>query len=422
MFIDEAKIRVHGGHGGNGIISFNSTRHNPKGGPSGGSGGEGGSVILQASESISTLNRFSNETDFRAKAGEDGGRNNRRGARGEDRTVLVPVGTLVYSYPDGELLADLSSPGDEVVVASGGEGGRGNNSFTTAVRQAPRLCERGLPGDKRILRLELKLVADVGIIGYPNVGKSSLLTRISGKRAKVADYPFTTLVPNLGVVDVDGIHQFVCLDIPGLIEGAHTGKGLGDRFLRHVERTRVLIHLLDLASVEGRDPLDDFNRTNEELEQFDPRLSELRQIIAGNKIDLVSEETVQGIEKRFHAEKIELLPISVATGNGIRGLVMRVYRFLQSAETDKKRTGSTRRIYRYRGEEGFVVDHEGEVFTVRGAAVERLVKKLVLNSRDAQEYLEDRLKKMGVLRELGRQGCSFGDTVRIGDVELEFTE
>jgi GTP-binding protein len=374
---------------------------------------------MRASASLSTLWVFRNEPKFRAGEGKDGGRNARSGARGEDKLILVPVGTVVRDLSTGEILVDLATPGDEVVLARGGEGGRGNRSFTTSVRQAPRICERGLKGEERTLRLELKLTADVGIIGYPNVGKSSLISRISGKRAKVADYPFTTLIPNLGVVDVDGRHQFVAVDIPGLIEGAHAGKGLGDRFLRHVERTRVLVHMVDLAALEGRDPLKDYHRTNEELAAFSATLKERVQMVVGNKIDLLDEVKVDKIQKRFAKAGIEILPISVVTGQGVRELVTRTYGILQRASVPDKAETPRRRVYRYRGEDGFRVDREGDVFTVRGDLVEKLVKKLSLDSRDACEYLSERLERMGVLRELSRQGFANGDLVRIGEVELE---
>jgi len=419
MFIDEATIRVQGGRGGNGVIHFISNRHNPRGGPDGGNGGDGGSILMRASTSRSTLWTFRNEPKFKAADGGDGGRGTRCGARGVDTVVLVPVGTIVRDLSSRELLADLAAPGDEVVLASGGEGGRGNRSFTTSVRQAPRICERGLKGEQRTLRLELKLTADVGIIGYPNVGKSSLITRISGKWAKVADYPFTTVVPNLGVVDVDGLHQFVAVDIPGLIEGAHTGKGLGDRFLRHVERTRVLIHMVDLATLEGRDPLEDYRRINRELAAFSETLRERVQIVVGNKIDLLDEAAIAEAKGRFAAAGIQILPISVVSGEGVQELILRTHHVLQTVSVEERVATPRRRIYRYRGEEGFRVDREGNVFTVSGEVVEKLVKKLALDSRDACEYLSERLERMGVLRELSRQGFAEGDLVCIGGVELE---
>jgi len=353
----------------------------------------------------------------------NGRRNDCTGARGEDKIVLVPVGTVVREAKAGAALADLALAGDELAVAEGGERGRGNASFVTSTRQGPRICERGLAGEDRILQLELKLIADVAIIGYPNVGKSSLISSISAKQAKVADYPFTTIVPNLGVVDVDGIHQFVAVDVPGLIEGAHEGRGLGDRFLRHIERTRVFIHIVDLAPLEGRDPTADYLRINEELRAFNASLAERKQIVVGNKIDLLDDAAVEQTCKNFAEIGVEIFPISVATMRGVRDLVLRTYRTLKE---EKERCISSplsvqRRVYRYRGETGFRVEHEGEGYVVVGEAVERMVRKLVLDSRDAREYLGDRLEKMGVFKELRRLGFEDGQTFRIGEVEIEST-
>jgi len=420
MFIDEATIRVEGGRGGNGVIRFISNPHNRRGGPDGGSGGDGGSVRLRATGSLSTLHAYQNQPRFRAAAGADGGPNGRQGRRGEDTVLDVPIGTVVRDAGSGELLADLAAEGDEVLLAQGGEGGRGNQSFTTSTRQAPRICERGGRGEERSVRLELQLLADVGIIGYPNVGKSSLLSRISSKRAKVADYPFTTVVPNLGVVDVDGIHQFVAVDVPGLIEGAHQGKGLGDRFLRHAARTRALIHLVDLAAIEGRDPLEDYRRVNAELAAFSPDLGRRPQVVAGNKTDLMEASAIETERARFEAQEIELLPISVATGRGVRELVGRAFRLLQAAPAPRGAARSpARRVYRFDAQEGFRVEQRDGVFVVRGRPVEELVERLVLDSRDAQAYLHERLERMGVLRELERQGFGHGDAVRIGGIEFE---
>jgi GTP-binding protein len=422
MFIDEATVRVRGGCGGNGTIHFVSNRHNPRGGPDGGTGGHGGGVILRASPSVSTLHSFRNRPLFAAADGANGAGNSRHGGRGEDRVVLVPVGTVIRDALTEETIADLANAGDEIVVARGGEGGRGNGSFVTSTRQAPRICERGLPGERRALRLELKLIADVGIIGYPNVGKSSLISAISSKKAKVADYPFTTITPNLGVVDVDGRHQFVAVDIPGLVEGAHEGRGLGDRFLRHVERTLLFIHMVDLASLGDGDPVEDFRRINEELGAFNPALLKRPQIVAGNKIDLMSDEDVADASARFRDEGIVVHPISVATRAGLQELVLRTHRELERLKgegADGVALPIRRKTYRFHGETGFRVDRNGDRFIVSGEVVENLVRKLVLDSRDAMEYMSDRLEKMGVIKELRKQGFTTGDTVQIGEVEFE---
>jgi GTP-binding protein len=370
---------------------------------------------------MSTLYSFRNRPLFEAEDGGSGGENNRAGACGEDRIVHVPVGTVVKDESTGELLADLAQAGDEVVVARGGEGGRGNSSFAGPSRTTPRLCERGLAGEARALKLELRLIADVGIIGYPNVGKSSLISSISGKRAKVADYPFTTLVPNLGVVDVDGRHQFVAVDVPGLIDGAHKGRGLGDRFLRHVERTRVLIHLIDLAALDGRDPVDDLRRINAELAAFNPALAERPQIVAGNKCDLLQDDAVEAMRARFAAAGVDLHPVSVATLRGVRELVERAWRKLEEERSKDVAapTSVRRRVYRYEGESGFAVSRAADAFVVSGRSVENVARKLVLSTRDAPEYLTDRLEKMGALKELRRIGYHDGDPLRIGEVRVE---
>lgn len=421
MFIDEATVRVRGGRGGNGVIHFMASLKNPRGGPDGGNAGSGGSVILEASASISTLYRFRHRPLFTADNGVNGARNNQQGATGNDLVVLVPVGTVIRDATSDELLTDLNRVGEQALVAQGGEGGRGNSSFTTSTRRAPRICERGLGGESRTLKLELKLIADIGIIGFPNVGKSSLISSISGKRAKVADYPFTTIVPNLGVVDVDGKHQFVAVDVPGLVRGAHEGRGLGDRFLRHVERTVAFIHMVDLAPMEERDPVQDFDDINHELKSFNPQLAQRPQIVVGNKIDAVSDEDVALVQARFREQGIELLPMSVATGKGVRQLVQRAYYLLQGVRS--KDTAEPmpvhRKVYRFEGETGFSVAREDDVLVVRGRSVENLVKKLILDSHDAQKYLGDRLEKMGVLKELRRHGLIHGETVRIGEIDLE---
>jgi GTP-binding protein len=383
MFLDEATVRVRGGQGGSGVIHFLSSRHNPRGGPDGGNGGPGGDVVLRATPSMSTLYSFRNRPLFEGQDGTSGGRNRQNGAAGQELVVHVPVGTVVRD-PAGEILADLALPNDEVLVARGGESGRGNSSFACSTRTTPRLRERGLPGEAKTLRLELRLIADVGIIGYPNVGKSSLISAISGKRAKVADYPFTTLVPNLGVVDVDGRNQFVAVDVPGLVEGAHEGRGLGDRFLRHVERTRVLLHMVDLARLDGRDPLDDYHRINHELVSFAPALGARPQVVVGNKIDLIAAEETAALRELFAAAALR------------------------------------RRVYQFHGETGFRVERDGSGFRVTGQEVETLARKLVLTSRDAEEYLADRLEKMGVTKELRHLGYHAGDAVRIGEVKLGF--
>jgi len=422
MFLDEATIRVRGGHGGNGVITFSSSYLKKRGGPDGGNGGDGGDVLLAADNSLSTLYAFRNQPLYAAGNGVGGGRNNAQGARGENRTVRLPLGTVVYDSGSREMIGDLSAEGQTLLVARGGKGGRGNRAFTNAVRQAPRICERGLGGERITLRLELKLLADVGLIGFPNVGKSSLIARISGSRAKVADYPFTTIVPNLGVVDVDGIHQFVAVDVPGLVEQAHEGKGLGDQFLRHVERTRVLVHMVDLACLDGRDPVDAYRAICNELASFHPNLMKRPMIVVGNKTDLVDEDIIAATQEQFREIDVVLHPISVATGSGVRDLVQRTYRVLSGIPREQEAGPVVRhRVYRFdASDEGFRVIADESGFAVCGRKVEDLVKMLVLDSDDAWEYLGNRLERMGVIKELQRAGAKTGDSIRIANVEFEF--
>lgn len=420
MQFDEAVIHVAGGKGGDGLISFHRTRHNPKGSPDGGRGGDGGDVILKASRAVNTFAHFQNQVHFRAEDGGPGGPNNRQGKRGEDLVILVPVGTVVKDLHSGEILADLAEEGQEVVVAKGGRGGRGNRSFVTSVRQAPRIRELGEPGEERWLRLELRLLADVGIIGFPNVGKSSLLSRVSDKKPKVAAYPFTTLVPNLGVVQVGEGKTFVMADLPGLIEGAHEGKGLGDRFLRHAMRAKILLHLVDLARVEGRDPLADYFAIRKELAAWD-ELREKPEVVAGNKIDLLSPEEVERERERFSREGIVLYPISALTGQGVKELIEVLWKKLAELPEAKEEIRPRRKVWDLTpGPPPYEVVDRGECWEVRGPVVESLVTRLDLSTPDAREYLWEELDRLGVVRALRRRGIAPGSPVKIGGKILEF--
>lgn len=379
-------------------------------------------MILKATRSMNTLLHFQNQIHFKAGDGAPGGPNQRTGARGKDCIILVPVGTVVRDLHTGEVLADLTQDGQEVVIAKGGRGGRGNKAFTTSTRQAPRIRELGESGEERWLKLELRLLADVGIVGFPNVGKSSLISRISQKKAKVAAYPFTTLVPNLGMVQVGEEGSFVVADLPGLVVGAHRGKGLGDRFLKHATRARLLLHLVDLARVEGRDPLEDYFALRGELEAWE----ELRgkpEVVAGNKIDLLSPEEVAREVARFRAEGIELHPVSAVRGDGVKELVYLLWRKLKELPREEGKEKPKRKVWQLTPPgPGFEVEAEDGVFVVRGEAVERLVRRIDLSTRDAQEYLLERLERLGVMAALRRRGLKDGDTVRIGEVELEYQE
>jgi GTP-binding protein len=328
QFVDQALIRVRAGDGGKGAVAFRREKFVPKGGPSGGDGGEGASVVLVVDEGLSTLLDFRYKKEYLAPAGQPGANKDRYGRAGEDLILRVPPGTQVYNQAGGALLADLHAAGERFVLAQGGKGGRGNIHFATSTDRAPRRSEPGLPGEERAVRLDLKLLADVGLLGFPNVGKSSLIARISAARPKIADYPFTTLVPNLGMVRLSGERSFVVADIPGLIKGAHAGAGLGARFLRHVERTRVLVHLVDAtaAAGPGRSPLRDYDAINRELALFDPALAGRPQIVVLNKIDLPDVERARRrLTTSFARRGVELYAISAATGAGIDKLLERVW-------------------------------------------------------------------------------------------------
>jgi len=326
-FIDEAEVRVSAGDGGRGCVAFLREKYKPHGGPSGGDGGDGGDVVLVVDPGLTTLLDFKFQPHVRAGRGEHGRGKQQYGKRGSDREVRVPPGTIVHDADTGELIADLQDSTARCIAARGGRGGRGNMHFATSTNQVPRYAQPGTPGEQRRLRLELHLMADVGLIGYPNVGKSTLITTVSAARPRIADYPFTTLVPHLGVVRIDDDCSFVLADIPGLIAGAHRGLGLGDRFLRHVSRTRLLIHVLDISGLNGRDPLADFDVINHELTSFDASLGEKPQIVVANKVDLAeARERFASVRARLAERGIELRSISAATGEGVSALMREVGR------------------------------------------------------------------------------------------------
>jgi GTPase len=317
-FIDRARISVRGGKGGDGAVAWRREKFVPKGGPAGGDGGDGGSVILEVDEGLSTLLDFRYRHEHHAQAGERGGNKDMYGKHGQDTVLRVPAGTMVYDDADGRLLADLRRHGERFAVARGGKGGRGNIHFATPTDRAPRRFEHGRPGQERVVRLELKLLADVGLVGFPNVGKSSFIARVSAARPKIADYPFTTLVPNLGVVQLSGDRSLVLADVPGLIEGAAAGAGLGHQFLRHLERTRALVHILEVSQLPGRTPLRDYLALRRELGLYDPELAKRAEIVAVNKIDLpATRKRLPALKRLFDRRGIKLFPISAATGEGL---------------------------------------------------------------------------------------------------------
>jgi GTP-binding protein len=413
--IDLVLIHAISGSGGNGAVSFRREKFVPRGGPDGGDGGNGGDVIIEADEGITTLAHFRHRNVYRAQSGTSGGGGKRHGKRGERLLLKVPVGTVIEA---SDASWDLDKHGERVIVARGGEGGRGNSRFANSIRQAPNFAERGLPGEELDLRLELKLLADVGLVGLPNAGKSTLLRAVSNANPDVGDFPFTTLEPVLGVVE-SGINAFVMADLPGLIEGAHEGVGLGHQFLRHVERTRVIVHVLDAG---GADPLSAYETVRRELELYDGRLAERPEIVALNKIDVPdAREQAERLSNDFPGRQVLL--ISGATGEGTRDLVLSLLRLLQETAPPERQAPQNDElpVLRPRGRDRIDIEQvEDGVFTVAGELAERETLKLGEAGDDALDELQDRLRKAGLDRYMKRAGARPGAVIRVGAVELEW--
>ena len=425
MFYDQARIFVEAGNGGHGLASFRREKFVPLGGPDGGDGGSGGHVFLEVSKQLNTLLPFKYVQRFKAQPGGNGQRSKRHGKQGADKIIAVPPGTVVLDDETGEPIADLLTPGERLRVARGGRGGLGNTHFATSIHQAPRLAEKGEPGQEFWLRLELKLIADVGLVGYPNAGKSTLISAISAARPKIAAYPFTTLEPNLGVVEVDD-ETFVVADIPGLIEGAHRGVGLGDEFLRHVERTRVLIHVLDASGQEGRDPLDDYRVIRRELEAYKPDLANLPTVVALNKMDLPeARANRERLEDGLRGEGVKTFAIAAATGQGVRPLLYAVVELLR-AHPKPEIEPATERVF---GQPAELDDRIWRVervsahhWQVTGGRIERLVRMTDFANEEAATRLQRVLAMSGISARLLKQGVAPGDTVHIADRELVWDE
>jgi GTP-binding protein len=421
-FYDEARIFVAGGRGGNGVVSFRRERFVPLGGPDGGNGGHGGSVYLVASPDVRTLAAFRRQRHFRAGDGQHGSGKKKRGANGEDMHITVPLGTMVYDAESGEFLGDLVLPGQTLLVARGGRGGRGNAAFASPTNQAPRIAEAGEPGEQRWLRLELKLLADVGLVGMPNAGKSTLLAAISAARPKIAPYPFTTLHPNLGVVELPDGRSFVVADLPGLIEGAHAGAGLGHRFLRHVERTRVLVHVIDGSA---SDPIGSYRCIRQELELYSPALSAKPELVAFNKMDLPqAQANWPAAQAQLEQLGVCALPISAATGLGLPDLLAAIAQELERAPQPEyphavpilrpKAVDEERALQISRRQDG--------VWVLRSPWLERLAKRTAWDMPEAVDRFQHILERRGVTEALRQAGVRPGDTVLIGDMELEWQE
>ncbi|HET9030099.1 MAG TPA: GTPase ObgE [Candidatus Aquilonibacter sp.] len=420
QFIDEATIAVNAGSGGNGIVAWRREKYVPKGGPAGGDGGHGGSIYLEATPELSTLVEFRYKREFKADAGKAGGQSNKSGPSGVDLTVLVPVGTIVYRAFEGKpeaFLADLAKAGDRVLVAKGGKGGLGNQHFATSTRQAPRIAYNGEPGEKCTLRMELRLLADCGVIGVPNAGKSTLLSVVSAARPKIADYPFTTIEPQLGVVRVSDEESFFMVDVPGLIEGAHEGAGLGDQFLKHVERTRALVHLLD-----GAKPLDEMLHDKETIERelgaWNPKLLEKPALLVVSKLDLPdAQERLRELRERFP----EARGISSATREGVQELVYAIWQTIKDAPLPEVVTPPPAQI-ELSPKDAFLITRESDgTIVISGERVERLASMTNFDSDEALARFERTLAKMGVEKKLREMGAKEGDTVRIGHYEFTYS-
>lgn len=421
-FIDRVKIYVQAGTGGNGTVAFRREAHVPKGGPSGGDGGRGGSVIFVATNSLSTLLDLRYYREYKAQNGEKGHAKKMHGADADDLVIRVPVGTCVYDDDTGNIIADLTKDGQRAVIAKGGRGGRGNARFASSRNPAPKICENGEPGEKFNLRVELKLLADVGLVGFPSVGKSTLLSVVSKARPQIADYHFTTIVPNLGVVQVKDGRSFVMADLPGLIEGASQGKGLGHQFLRHIERCRVIVHIIDMSGSEGRDPYEDYVTINKELGEYEYRLLERPQIIVANKMDGdEAEENLKKFKEKLGDQKV--FPIIAPIHEGIDAVLYAVADALETApDFFNQEEEQESVLYIYKEEEKpFTIHNKGNgVWEVTGKKVERLVQMASFTTDDGFQRFALQIRNMGIDDALREAGCEDGDTVRLYDFEFEF--
>ncbi|WP_037290373.1 GTPase ObgE [Saccharibacillus sacchari] len=431
MFVDKAKIYVKAGDGGDGMVAFRREKYVPNGGPAGGDGGRGGDIIFRVDEGLRTLMDFRYQRHFKAQRGEKGRNKNQYGANAENMVVRIPPGTLVIDDDTQEVLADMTRNGQEIVVARGGRGGRGNVRMATQNNTAPELAEHGEEGKERYIVLELKVMADVGLVGFPSVGKSTLLSVVSAATPKIGAYHFTTITPNLGVVGIDDGRSFVMADLPGLIEGAHEGIGLGHEFLRHVERTRVIIHVVDMSGSEGRDPFDDWMKINEEIKLYNAELEKRPQIVAANKMDMPDSEENLRVFKEKVAEinpDIEIMAISSLTRQGVKELMYRAVDVLDSIADvpaiEEAAEQVERKVYRVEEakEEGFTIRRENEMFVVESVQIERMMKRMQLTTHDAILKLARTLRHMGVDDELRKRGAKDGTIVRIADFEFEFVE
>lgn len=422
MFVDYVTIYVKAGDGGDGMIAFRREKYVPKGGPAGGDGGKGGDIIFEVDEGLNTLMDFRYNRHLKAERGQNGMSKGKHGKDAEPLIVPVPPGTSVYDNETGELIADLVEHGQRAVIAKGGKGGRGNIRFATSRNPAPHIAEKGEPGEEKEVRLELKLIADVGLVGFPSVGKSTILSVTTSAKPKIADYHFTTLAPNLGVVETEDHRSFVMADLPGLIEGAHEGVGLGHQFLRHVERTRLIVHVIDMAALEGRDPYDDYVKINRELKEYDEALSKRPQIIVANKMDMPgAEENLRRFKEKLNDET-PIYPISALTKKGLRELLFAIADKLE--EIPKEPLEEKPIVIKHHKEEPpFQIKRADDgAFVLYGEKIERLLKMTDFSTDEGAQRFARQLRRMGVDDALRERGAVDGSIVRILDYEFEFID
>ncbi len=429
MFADRAKVYVRSGKGGDGHVSFRREKYVPNGGPDGGDGGHGGDVIFEVDEGLNTLIDFRHIRKYRAEDGQEGGKKNCRGKDGNDIIIKVPEGTVIKEAESGQVITDMSGENKRVILLKGGKGGNGNQHYATSTMQAPKYAQPGQPAQELELILELKVIADVGLVGFPNVGKSTFLSRVTNAKPKIANYHFTTLNPNLGVVDLEGTGGFVIADIPGLIEGASQGIGLGHEFLRHIERTKVIIHIVDAASTEGRDPVEDIYTINKELEAYNPDIARRPQVIAANKIDAMytddeGNNALQAIKKEFEPKGILVYPISAVSGEGLKELLYKVNEMIESIGEEptvfeqeyfpEQKKGYSDEPYTV------VYDEEEDEYVVEGPRIEKMLGYTNLESEKGFTFFQNFLKDTGILDELESLGIQEGDTVRMYGLSFDY--
>ena len=425
MFADFAKIYIKSGKGGDGHVSFRRELYVPNGGPNGGDGGKGGDIIFQVDKGLNTLYEFRHNHNYKAEPGQEGGKQNKTGKNGEDLIIKVPEGTIIREAETGKIVADMSGDNQRAVVLKGGRGGKGNQHYATATMQVPKYAQPGQKAMELNVTLELKSIADVGLVGFPNVGKSTLLSRVTNADPKIANYHFTTLNPNLGVVDLDGGKGFVIADIPGLIEGASEGVGLGHKFLKHIERTKVIIHMIDAASVEGRDPIADIKAINKELEAYNPDLLKRPQVIAANKIDAIygdTNEVIDGIKKEFEPD-IKVFPISAVSGKGLKELLFYVRSLLDEFGDEPVVYEQEYDPFEFQDNESLpytVEKVEDGLYSVEGPRIERMLGYTNIDSEKGFMFFQNFMKNNGILEELEELGIEDGDTVKIYGHQIDY--